>query len=311
MSNRFHILARAWLEEVQEEDLIAYEGLPGLSCALPSRGEDTLTELAVAFQQAFGFNVPPYESVFLDPSAMLMAPATARVEACYRRMGWTPPASVRVGAADHVGLELWLLGDLMQAGRVEEARALTRDHLAFLLPLLANALSRLSPHAFYAALAEESVDAVLALLDEAPAHLALPELPPRPRYLASGMPEPPDQADEGGPGLKALADHLLTPREAGLFLSRDDLGRMSRRLHLPPVMSSRRAMLLNLFRRAGEYDEVEGLVSALGELLAAADEAYTRLAARYPAWQPYARLWRERLAATRQLLQTDTMASTH
>lgn len=299
--NRYHTLARAWLEEVTEEDLIAYEGLPGLSCALPAHGEDPLTDLAVDFQRLFGFNVPPYESVFLDPSAMLMAPATARVEAFYRQAGWHPPGDARVGAADHLGLELWLLGDLMGSGRLDMAQALVQGHLAYWLPVLARTLARLDAHAFYAALADETVDAVLALLRPPPGDVAFPELPPAPRYLGHGMPEPAEE-DDTGPGLKKLVRHLLTPRLAGLYLTRDDLGRLSKRLQLPPVMSSRQRMLTQLFRLAGEYDEVEGLLAGLGAILAAEDAAYAQLAERYPAWAPYARLWQARLEATRALV---------
>ncbi len=300
--NRYHTLARAWLQEVTEEDLIAYEGLPGLSCALPAHGEDPITDLAVAYQHLFGFNAPPYESVYLDPSAMILAPATERVEAFYARRRWTPPAGARVAAADHIGLELWLLGDLMQAGRVHDARALVQNHLAFWLPLLAHALTRVDAHPFYTALADESVDAVLPLLDQAPSPLALPELPPRPRYLAAGMAEPmPQQA--AGPELDELVRKLLTPRDAGLYLTRDELGRMSRRLQLPPVMSDRRAMLIRLFRLAGEYDEVGGLLDVLNQVLDDAMGYYQGLAGRFPPWEPYARLWQGQVARTRAALK--------
>ncbi len=302
MPNRYHLLARAWLQEVTEDDLVDYEGYPGLSCALPAHGEDPITDLAVEYQRLFGFNAPPYESVYLDPSAMILAPATERVQAFYARVGWTPPAGARVAAADHIGLELWLLGDLMQAGRLHDARALVQNHLAFWLPLLAHTLTRIGSHPFYAALADESVDAVLALLDQAPPPLALPDLPPRPRYLAAGMAEPLTQ-EESGPELKELVRRLLTPREAGLYLTRDDLGRISRRLQLPPVMSDRRAMLTRLFRLAGEYDEVGGLLDALNQVLDDAAGYYQGLAARFPGWEPYARLWQGQVESTRAALK--------
>ena len=53
----------------------------------------------------------PYESVFVDPSAMLDAPATARVVTLYKRAGWAPPPGARVAAMDHIGLELRALAD--------------------------------------------------------------------------------------------------------------------------------------------------------------------------------------------------------
>ncbi len=296
-AGRLRALAWTWLEEVRADALTRLAGLPALAEAVGEPTEERLTELAVDYQRLFGFGVPPYESVFLDPSAMLMAPATARVQAFYRRVGWTPPDGVRVGAADHVGLELWLLADLLAAGRHGEAGDLVREHLAFWLPPLVLAVKRLAPDPVYATLADETLGAVLVLLEGVKAPVRLPLLPPPPRYEARGLPEPANGASHEG-GLHEFVRTLLTPREAGLFITREDLGRLSRHVELPPVLADRRAMLMTLLRLAGQYDEVAHVLQGLGRLLDEAAQAYQAVGEQFPAWRPYAACWLERLERT-------------
>ena len=68
------ILSHFWLEELRIDDLSLLQSLPELAETLPQTGTAELTDLSVEYQRLFGFNLPPYESVFIDPSAMLMAP---------------------------------------------------------------------------------------------------------------------------------------------------------------------------------------------------------------------------------------------
>ncbi|HBY93970.1 MAG TPA: hypothetical protein DEP84_08405, partial [Chloroflexi bacterium] len=145
VADAFRILGHFWLEEVRPDDIATIAALPELGDALPETGAAALDDLAVEYQRLFGFNLPPYESVFIDPSAMLFAPVTARVQALYRRGNWSPPADVRVGAPDHLGLELLALADGLADGRHEFARRLHAEHLALWVPPLIQALRRLAP----------------------------------------------------------------------------------------------------------------------------------------------------------------------
>ena len=300
----FATLASVWLVEIRPDDLPTLAVLPPLVEALGEPTSDRLTDLAVEYQRLFGFDVPPYESVFLDPSGLLMAPATARVEATYARLGWQPPRA-RVGAADHVGLELALVADLLGAGRVEAAVQVVHEHLAFWAPLLVLTIRRLAPDRFYATLAEETLGALFELLDAytLPQTVALPLLPPPPRYEANGLPEP-DVDEVAGPGLRELVRRLLTPRRAGLFITRDDIRRLARQLELPLGMGTRQMMLATLFRLAGQYDEVEALVAGLRALLDESAQSYVELSSRMPAWRLYADCWLQRVEETVRLLRS-------
>lgn len=284
MPPALRLLARFWLEEVRPADVATIAALPGLAETLPATGPAALAGLAVEYQRLFGFNLPPYESVFVDPSAMLLAPATARVEALYRQAGWLPPPA-RVGAADHLGLELLALADWLAAGQTGPAHRLHAGHLALWAPALALTLRRLSPPPFYAALGELTAELLLAALP--------PNLAPDPF--------PPPAADEAG-DLAGLVGHLLTPCRAGLYLAREDIARLSRGLDLPLAVGDRPRMLETLFRQAGEYDQLPALLDGLRRLLHQAGAACEAWAADYPAWSPYAAAWRARLAGSLEKL---------
>ena len=64
-----HILSQFWLEEIRSDDVEIIAALPELAQTLPNFDSATLTELAVEYQRLFGFNLSPYESVFIDPEA--------------------------------------------------------------------------------------------------------------------------------------------------------------------------------------------------------------------------------------------------
>lgn len=293
----FRILGRFWLEEVQADDLKIISALPELAETLPNRDESTLDDLAVAYQNLFGFNVPPYESVFVDPSAMLMAPASARVQALYRQAGWEPPADVRAGAADHVGLELLAYADWQQRGDNELAHRLLAEHLALWVPALIGTLTRLDTHPFYATVADLTLDLILATLsDEAIADNSdpFPDLPPPPVYTASGMPDP-EPANEDDTSLNDLVRMLLTPRDAGLYITRQDIRRIGKAVDLPGVVGERDRMLKTLFRLAGQYETLGELHEELSALFDDAGAAYASWAADYPQWTVYAQAWRRRL----------------
>jgi TorA maturation chaperone TorD len=312
------LLGQFWLEEVKMEQIETIAALPELARALPSRDETALTDLAVEYQRLFSFNLPPYESIFIDPSAMLMAPAALRVQALYRQAGWQPPAGARVGAPDHLGLELLALADGMQF-KPEFGRQLLSHHLALWGPPLILTLHRLKPQPFYAALAELTLELILALLPE-PAQLSpdelFPALPPPPVYRGTGpLPaaveaeetaetergEPVNSDEEAELSLRALIRRLLSPRETGLYFSREDLARIGYTLALPGVMGERHRMLDHLFHQAGQYELLPALFEQLDRHFEEARQAYAHLAAGYPHWQPYAEAWQARLAATQAL----------
>ncbi len=310
------ILSRFWLEELRADDLPLLESLPDLAETLPQTGAAVLTDLSVEYQRLFGFNLPPYESVFIDPSAMLMAPATERVQQTYRQTGWTPPPGNRTGAPDHLGLELLALADWHEEGQDEPVARLQSRHLALWTPVFTLTLQRLDPHPFYARLAELTLELLLATLPAQPLPPGadpFPDLPPPPKFRGTeenwppagskpaegGEPfSPPAESQESSPGLRPVLKRLLTPRRAGFYLTRQDIARLGRTLALPGSMGDRYRMLETLVRSAQQYELLPTLVEQLGSLIAQIEAEYAHLAEEYPAWTLYAAAWQGRLAAT-------------
>lgn len=340
ITKALRLLGHFWLEEVRPDDLAIIAALPELAETLPQVDAAAVTDLAVEYQRLFGFNLPPYESIFVDPAAMLLAPASARVQALYRQAGWTPPANARIGAPDHIGLELLALAEMQANAEAKEelaglARHLHTMHLVLWVPAFVLTLRRLTPHPFYAILGELTLDLLLTTLpSDSPFNIRhssftiqssqlidypdpFPVLPPPPVYKDRLNPDEPvfeENADfsppasielEMGLGLRELVKRLLTPREAGLFLTQADITRISRTLDLPTVRGERLSMLETLFRQAGEYELVPMLLDQLRQLLAEVEAEYQTWAEEYPAWLPYAQAWRIRAAATRDLLTAD------
>ena len=306
ISTALRILSHFWLAEVVPADEATIAGLPELAAALPVVDETALTNLAVEYQRLFGFNLPPYESLFIDPSAMLQAPATARVQTLYNLAGWQPPGEARVAAVDHLGLEMLALADWGLTGPGEQL--LTR-HLALWLPVFCQTLHRLNPHPFYTTLSDLTQALFLSLLPETPVASAAdlwPALPSPPVFRASGEAVGPvsetEEEREEAIGLRQIIKRLLSPHEAGLFLTREDIARLNHQIHLTPTMGDRYRMLETLFQQAGQYELVGEVLEGLQLLLDQAEEGYQALAQAYSAWLPYAAAWGWRVQTTKKAL---------
>jgi TorA maturation chaperone TorD len=309
--NALRILAHFWLEEIRPDDLAIIAVLPELAETLSQTDATALTDLSVEYQRLFGFNLPPYESIFIDPTVMLLAPATARVQALYRQASWTPPPGARVGAPDHLGLELLALAEIKAKAKAEEvleelAYRLHTEHLALWAPAFVLALQRLAPQPFYATLGNLTLDLLLATLPpQSPFTISpidpFPILPPPSVYDDQGRLIPAEKRQEET-GLRAIVKHLLTPREAGLFLTREAIARIGRALDLPTVMADRSQLLETLFQQVGQYDLWPDLLDQLHRLLAEAETTYRGWAGEYPLWTPYAEAWRRRVTATQARL---------
>ncbi len=310
------ILSHFWLEEVQSSDIDMLSAIPELQQTLPSTNQSTLDELAVAYQNLFGFNLPPYESIFIDPSAMLMAPSTERVQKLYHQANWIPTTMARFGALDHIGIELLAWADGLSTNHQDWSNQLHTGHLALWVPAFIFTLKRLDPPEFYITLADLTLELILATLStveiDEPATL-FPSLPPPPVYRGTDesliSPEQllqEDQANSSGESpqnLRRIIKHLTTPREAGLFITRSDLAEISHTLDLPVVMGERYRMLDALFRQAGQYDLISDLLKNLSKLLQHTSHSFETLAVSFPNWQPYATAWQEKLMTSDELLK--------
>ena len=306
--------------------------LPELAQTLPDTAAGTLTNLAVEYQRLFGFNLPPYESVFVDPSSMLMAPSTERIQSLYQQGGWQLPQNVRSGGPDHLGAELLALADWQDSARLDLAHRLHARHLALWAPVFVITLWRLAPHPFYQTLSQLTLELLLTTLPEdtiPQTEDLFPVLPPPPIYrdtepesfghqnnldspeiIPPAMDESTTKDSQAENSLRKVVKHLLTTRQTGLYLTREDMAQIGDALDLPGVMGERHRMLDGLFRQAGQYDLIPDLVEHLEQLVKDTRAAYRRLANEYPHWVPYAKAWEGRLENTGNMLNDMKAAST-
>jgi hypothetical protein len=164
-------------------------------------------------------------------------------------------------------------------------------HLLRWLPAVAQAI-RQQEQPFYVVLA----DLTLELALDHRADLGEDMLADLPRFELPATPMPLDQDTTG---LKEIASFLLTPPYSGLYLGRDDIGRLGAQERLPRGFGERLNMLTNLLRSAAEYDSLPALLAQLQDLTGQWEAAYAGLPSSMAA---IATVWLERIAATRHLL---------
>jgi TorA maturation chaperone TorD len=298
----YRLLGRLLLEEIEAGALPALRAWPAFGEAL--RGDDAtlLARLRVEYARLFLMNVPPYGSVYADPDLMLNGEVAVAVERAYAEAGFSAAAVPRAGAPDHVGAEMAFMAHLataeaaaLERGRGEDApwrarqRRFLERHLAAVLAPFAQAVARDARHPFYRAVADATLDFVLADLGG----LVEGALP-----VVDGAGPVADGVTLAQLELSELARHLATPVASGLFLSREEIHRIAGRLSLSVSMLERTRMVEMLFEGAARFDLLSAL---LGALLGAAEGAagrYAALAAAHPAAAPLLAPWRARVGAT-------------
>ena len=295
-SRSYELFGCYYLQGLTGETLASAKAIPELAATLP----DTIDfdELAADHQHLFGFNLYPYQSIFLDPSGLLGGDVTAGVLLAYDDAGFD--VGVSSESADHIGHELRLLAYLcgLEAGVaaspgagpiVTRQRAFLEGHLLRWLPALVLAIGQ-SGLPFYDSLARLTLEIVAehwASLEQEPAVFELPA--------------PPGLLADDRTGLKEIVNYLLTPVYSGLFLSRDDIGRLARQLSVPRGFGGRGQLLLNLLRSAANYDALPAVLELLGEQVAAWIMGYQEMAGR-PELSPFSSVWLARATRTAGLI---------
>ncbi len=301
-SRLYELLRALFLHGLTPDLLPQVTTIAELRAALPPHY--AADEAAAAYQTTFGFNVFPYQSIFLDPAVLLGGAESAAIRQFYAAAGYAPDLSM--GEPDHIGHELGLLAhlcgaeaDALEDGQpraAEEARTLQQrfldENLLWWLPCFAAALQR-QPDPFYAALA----DVTLALVT---AHRAA--LPAAAARAVPRLPTCSQPLDDPETGLREIAGFLATPVCSGIYLSRDDIAALARAASLPRGFGDRRLLLTNLLRAAAEFTSLPAVVTGLREMVGAFEVAYTRYGAGGAPCAAVAAAWLDRVAACAALL---------
>ena len=295
----YQLLGNLFLNGVGEENRPVLAQLPELAPHLPDPFD--ADEMAATHQSLFGFNLLPYESVFLTPERVLGGHISDQLA---RQAGELHFQGGQSAQMDHMGQQLLLLGylcgaelNMLDRGEVREAalwgRAqadwLAQHLLAWLAPFCASLLNQGEP--FFTAVGELTLS-VLADHWRSVYNEMAPQI---------SLPAPPEILADEKAGLKEIGNFLMTPVYTGLLLTRDDLSRLGRQFRLPRGFGSREQMMTNLLRSAAQYDQILQLMTALAALLAESQARYDSWQAEWPNLTPFIAPWDERLANTMQL----------
>lgn len=307
-SHTYRLLARLYGQGLTAETLPYAAAIDALAAWIPTSFDPD--QAAADHQQLYGYNVFPFATLFLSPDLLLAGSITEQVSALYVQGTFQP-----TDQADHLVQELEFLAFLCQAeagaqsgeavGQILRLHRLQRHfldtHLLWWLPLFGQAV-QMEGQSFASALATLSVEFVLDhrvdLGDDQTDEIH-----------ASPLPQPPAILDDAQTGLKEIGAYLLTPVYSGIYISRDQIGRMARSLGLPRGFGERRQMLTNLLRAAGEYDQFPALQAELQAVVGAFQAGLNKIEMATPGWPPIARIWRDRLAGAMKILHRIDEAS--
>ncbi len=166
--------------------------------------------------ELFIHQLPPYASIYLDPTGSIGGRARDRIAGFWRATGFTPPPE-----PDHLAALLGLWATLIDSGidhgdparhrlRQHAQDTLVYEHLApWIIPYL-NRVEDVAPHPYptWAALLDRTIQTALRIE---------PGTKQSPRHLA-GPASPPQDPDD-------LVGYLLAPIRSGMIITRSDLSR--------------------------------------------------------------------------------------
>lgn len=264
-------------------------------------GDDiSVDELAAEHQRVFGFEVFPYESVFLGEDGQLGGLITQAVSESYAAAGFG--RSWSDVECDHLGVELLFMANLcarevraagMNGGEIEALHTFQRDfvdqHLLRWMPPMVAALRRLEAP-FTQALVEMSLE--LAVDHRKRLGGVTPEAAlPCTADLESLLAEPKTR-------LKDVARFLLSPVQAGFFLCRQDISALATAAGGPAGFGGRLDLLESAMFGAVDRGDWADFVRGLGAFVDAQLEVLAEL---HDLGAPVSE-WRARAMSTRSAI---------
>lgn len=305
-SRGYALLGDLYSHGLTERSLAAWRQVPAGVLAAPDASVD-LEATAEAHTRLFLIELPPLESAFCAPDGLLGGEVTDAVRRARAHAGLGDPLDEE---PDHLGAELsWLAfltgaeadarRDAVDATRMLELQREALDqHLLRWVPQLVTALSGFSEGGTGHEVADAMyIRGALLVQDLILDHrVALGGTTP-----VWSLPATVAVLEDPRTGLRGIAEHLCLPCQAGGYLTRTAITRLSRSLDLPMTFGARPDLLEGLFCAAAQYDRIPDLCTALDTVLGSWDAGY----AASPASAP----WRDRVATTRGMLDRLARAS--
>ena len=311
----YTLISQLYLNGITRDVLPYIQALPALAAHLHDVSEEDwaayASDAAAEHYNLFGFNIFPFESVFLDETGLLEGAIPEEVNKRYQQAGFHVAQN-----ADHIGNELAFLAFL--SGAEADAWEDELSHVAYRIRRLqqdflqAHLLYWLSPFVialqyqsalFYVELAKLTLDLVHNHYSDLSHDLTLAstsaeKMLPAPPLVSSFL-----EIEDEQTKLKKIGSYFVTPPYSGIYVSRHDIALLGRQNRLPRGFGGRKQLFNNLLRVASQYDEVPTLLLAIQQLAERWLTDYTTLQQTRPELTPFIALWHERTTSTIDLIQ--------
>jgi TorA maturation chaperone TorD len=293
LSHTYALLSRLFLDGITTEIAPFLRAIPILAKALTRN--NNLDEAAADHFQLFQRDIFPYESFFLQTNGLLGGTYTAQLQHCFATFGYEPidPET----HADHIGLELDALAFLASA----EADAWQDGHPQKVKRLQQQQQNLMGQHLLRwafplgIALQEQDIEIYVAagellrrIITNHYRDLLTHITNPPPTF---SLPQQPDLLDQKETGLRDIASFLIKPAYCGIYLTHQELRRLSVDLDLPRGFGSREQTLVNLMRTAVQYDALPILLKRLEKRFAFWKDQYSQSAQDEPELSPFIQPW--------------------
>lgn len=263
-SHAYSLLSRIYLDGLTDDMYAWVSTIPSWEAACPKSFD--VEQAAAQYQRLFGFNVPPYASIFMEAEGHLGGAVTTYADRKFREAGLEIKASDVM--PDHAGLELAYLGHLsMLEARCleegdqmryelmqEEIGAFTSNHLLHWLPVFVQTLQA-QGDPFFAHVARTTWDLVADHTKDMKLFFDKEE---------KQQSENGERARGERGNMMEIAEQLVRPQRCGFYLSRDQMSDLGRKLDVPTGFIERKQMMINLLETALRFDALPKLVNVLG-----------------------------------------------
>ncbi|NNE71898.1 MAG: hypothetical protein HKN29_16255 [Rhodothermales bacterium] len=262
-------------------------------------------EILAAHQSLFGFAVPPYAGVFLNPDGLSGGVAETEAVDLLRGFGLSP--DLAGDSREHVSGLLKTVSLLVAKASPEVLSSFIVSKCLSWLPALGMALRR-EGDSEYADLLDVAVVVLLEIVG--PSETVPEALGAGVTHgaFATALPDREPPLADPGTGVKDLAGYLTSHLFTGIYLGRASVRRLTRSTGSPSGFGGRALMMGNLLNSAASYGDLDAILDQLRQETQAYRDGWAEWAELHPALDAWAKLWTERLHRTDGVLETVGMA---
>jgi TorA maturation chaperone TorD len=272
--------------------------LTGAGVHLPgTRAYGSDDEERARHHTVLGYAVLPYGGMFLSDDGLIGGASERAVCDSLARAGLAPES---VGATpEHIaGVSRAVARLVERPGAIHEAAVLIASHILAWVPAFVHALRRQGADD-YAGLGDVLIELFLMT--------AAGDLESAEEEWVSSWPEPGDKlppTQDDDAGIREVANYLCTHSLTGVYVGREVVGRVSKKLGTPRGFGSAGLMLGNLLRSAAHFEVLPGLVQALTDEAESYRAMWQSRASTSPALARWSGLWEGRVDRTIQVYHT-------